>query len=351
MLRACWAAASLSLVLAACGGKSEDKKDDPGSAQVDPPKPPDPKGSAAVKKEPEEPEPAMEPVKAGGNGADLAIVPLDSETVVGINLAEIQQSAVWKDMIQPKIMVDDVKSALGEIKAKCNYDLLASGKSATIGMKASGGGRDAVIVLHGADKAKVTACADKLTKAPPANVEVVKDGDAIVIKQKGGANVVALSFIDDTTAVGVVGTKANAAGVKGVIDAKQGLSTSARFVATYNKLATDDSMWFVVNNKAAFDKAAALGLKLKQVSGSMKVSDGLTVDIRLKTASADQATQWAATLGSQFKPAVGVMFEKADSVADGNDVKLSAVIAGKKLPMLLDQVKMAMGMAGGMQKP
>ena len=68
--------------------------------------------------------------KAGGggvndaNGGDLSLLPVDSEMVIGLNIAQLQQSALWKQF-SPKIM-DKIAGNLADFKADCGFDPLDS---------------------------------------------------------------------------------------------------------------------------------------------------------------------------------------------------------------------------------
>ena len=60
----------------------------------------------------------------------------------------------------------------------------------------------------------------------------------------------------------------------------------------YSKINTKDSLWLLVNGNAPFmAKAAQAGVKPKAVFGSINVTDGLTVDMRIRLGSPDEATQ------------------------------------------------------------
>ena len=97
---------------------------------------------------------------------DISLLPVDSEAVVGINVAQIRQSPLWAQLVQPLIkkMQDGGKSAkYDEFKTKCGMDPLAEITSVSIGAKAdpTTGNPHGVIVVHGIDKAKSLACFEK----------------------------------------------------------------------------------------------------------------------------------------------------------------------------------------------
>ena len=62
-------------------------------------------GSAAATEKPSTDKPATPPAPAASSpsGDDLALLPADSEMVMGLNFAQLQQSALWKEF-SPKLM-------------------------------------------------------------------------------------------------------------------------------------------------------------------------------------------------------------------------------------------------------
>jgi len=156
-----WLVAVL-LIAAACSKKEGEK---PADKPADQPaeKPADKPADPGVK--PTTPDvPATPPakIKQATNVDDLGLLPVDSEMVVGVNIAQIQTSPMWKDFLAPRVMSDEVKAKLDEFKTKCSIDPLQAVKSASIGFKDTASGKEGVAVVHGLYKAKVMACADKM---------------------------------------------------------------------------------------------------------------------------------------------------------------------------------------------
>ncbi|HEU0034703.1 MAG TPA: hypothetical protein VFQ53_28960 [Kofleriaceae bacterium] len=330
---------SVGLVGAACK-KEENKAPAAGSdtAKTDTTK------STTPEKPPEPPKTQVAAPPATGD--DLALLPVDSEVVMGLNFAQLQSSALWKQFVEPLLMKGDFQQKLGEFKTKCGFDPMTAVKSVSIGVKGIGASKpDGVIVVHGAEKQKVMDCFDKMqAEAKKNDATVTKDGDVVTIKTKDGDNV-AFSYVTNDTALMVVGANATAQGVKAAAAGTSALKTSAAFVEMYSKINTKDSLWMLMNgNSKAFDKMAALGVKPKAVFGSVNVTDGLTVDFRMRLDSPDQATQ-IANMGKQQAAGAMQMFDKLDIVNDGSDVKVSVALSNAKLQALVKQVK---GMMGGM---
>jgi hypothetical protein len=292
--------------------------------------------------------------KAGGggtisdsNGGDLSLLPVDSEMVIGLNIAQLQQSALWKQF-SPKIM-DKVAGNLAEFKADCGFDPLDAVKSIAIGMKNMGGGGepDGAIVIHGPDKAKILACVDKeKDKAKAKGTEMTVDGDVVLMKDKSGATS-AFTFVNDSTMLGVIGSKGNAAGVKEAAKGGSALKSSQTFVDMYSKINTQDSLWMLINgNSPALAKASGMGIKPKAVFGSLNLTDGLTVDFRVRMSTPDEAKSLVGMMQGQVgNPQVKAMFDTLDITGDGADAKVSVKMSAQKLQAL---VAMVGGMMGGM---
>jgi hypothetical protein len=285
------------------------------------------------------------PVAVAG-GDDLALLPVDSELVMGLNFAQLQQSALWKQY-SPKIM-EKAAGDLADFKAQCGFDPLEVVKSVTIGMKGLGGATpDGVMVIHGPEKAKTMACFDKMKpEATKKGTEITIDGDVVLVKDKSGEPT-AFTFINDNTMVGVIGANATKDGVLAAAKGGSTLKTSPAFVEMYSKINTNDSLWGLANgNSPAFSKMGAMGLKPKAIFGSVNVTDGLTLDMRIRTEKPDDAKQFVTSMQGQINnPQVKQMFDKLDVTQDNADIKISVAMSNQKLQQL---TQMLGGMMGGM---
>lgn len=344
MLRRVLIAGSLCFVACSKGDAppASDKPATPATPEKPADKPADP---PAVK--PADAPPAK--IKQATNTDDLAKLPIDSEMVFGVNVQLIQASAIWKDFLAPKVMSDDVKAKLDEFKQKCGIDPLASVKTASIGLKDVADGKEGAIVVHGLEKAKVADCATKMKADKDAKVEITQDGDVTILKPKAGGVAVAFTFTSDTDAVIVIGSKANAAGVKSAVEGKGGLASSAAFVDMFNRLETEKALWTLVNGKNKMFKPLEMaGIKPSHVFGSLDTSAGLNLDLRFRLASADQATQSATMMKAQLGPAAGMLkMDKLDASSDGQDLKLNMVVSKANIGPMMSAIKGLAGSMGG----
>ena len=285
---------------------------------------------------------------AVATGDDLSLLPVDSEVVLGLNFAQLQTSALWKKFVEPQLMKGDTQAKLAEFKTKCGFDPMASVSTISMGLKGVGAeSPDGVIVVHGPDKTKVMACLDKMKEeAAKDGSTIEKDGDVVNIKNKNG-DAFSFTYVNDSTIVGVVGKDANTAGVKKAAMGGSALKTSAAFVEMYSKIKTGDSLWMLINgNSKAFDKAAAMGFKPKAVFGSVNVTDGLAVDLRVRLDTPEQAVQIANMAKGQTQQFVK-MVDKLDITAEQADVKINVAMSAQKLEQLVQQFAGMMGGMGG----
>lgn len=330
------AAVALGLTAGACKKKEENKAGTGGTEQKVGENPLT-KGVGA---------PAM---VAGGD--DLSLLPADSEMVMGLNFAQLQQSALWKQFA-PKLM-EKAASGLAEFKAACGFDPLEQIKSISLGMKGLGGNTpDGALVIHGLDKGKSMACLDKAkAEAAKKGSEITVDGEVFTVKDKSG-QLTAWTFVSGDTLLGVLGPTAGKDTVMAAAKGGSTLKSSPTFVEMYSKINTKESLWLLINGNAPFmQKAASAGVKPKAVFGSVNVTDGLTVDLRIRLATPDEATQLVNMMKGQINnPQVKQMFDKFDVTNDGSDAKIAIAMSNQKLQQLIGMVGGMMGgmMGGGM---
>lgn len=281
----------------------------------------------------------------GGSGGDLALLPAESEIVFGMNLGQMQQSALWKQLVEPKLATAEGQQMMSEFKAKCGVDPMKMISSITVGVRGVGDNPSAVAVARGLDKAKLLDCIDK-NKADIAKDggEVTRDGDVVLLKGDRGPPV-AVQFTSDSTAVVVVGPNATAAGVKAVVGGGSSLKSSAPFLEMYKKVKTGDSIWGLASGKVM--ERIPMGLKISAAYGSINVTDSLAIDTRVrfdKPEAAAQAAEMANAQNKQFAQYV----DKAEATADGNELHMSVAVSGQKLAQLVPMLSLFAGGLPGM---
>jgi len=338
-IRTGWLVAALALSTTAGACKKSENKAAPTAATTTTP------GAKPAEK-------ATDVAAAGGAataaaGDDLGLLPVDSEMVMGLNFASLQKSPLWKKFVEPQLLKDDAQKKLTEFKDKCGFDPMSAVTSISLGMKGVGADKpDGVIVVHGPDKGKVLACIDKMKdEAAKEGTTITNDNGVVTIKPKDNGDAMSFTYVNDSTLVGVIGPSSSPAAVLAAAKGGSALKTSPAFVEMYGKIKTGDSLWMLMNgNSKAFDQAASMGFKPKAVFGSVNVSDGLAVDLRVRLESPDQATQIAGMAKGQVGQ-FAKMVDTLDIAAEASDVKVVVVVSAAKLETLISQFG---GMLGGM---
>jgi hypothetical protein len=340
-IRTGWLVVAAALALGVAGCKKDDKKSDQPTT-----------GDKTTEKSPGDNSKAVSAAVSAvaGNADDLSLLPVDSEMVLGLNFAQLQQSALWKQF-SPKLM-DKMSSGLAEFKQACGFDPLEAVKSVSMGMKGLGADKpDGAVVIHGPEKGKVMACLEKAkVEAAKKGNEITIDGNVFLVKDKSGANS-AFTFVNDTTLLGTMGAAGTKDGVLAAAKGTSALKTSQTFVEMFSKINTKESLWILMNgNSPIFSKMGSMGVKPKAIFGSINLTDGLTVDMRMRLATADEATSFVNMIKPQItNPQVKQMVDKLDVTTDGTDVKFSMGMSNQKLQSLIQMVGGMMGgMMGGM---
>jgi hypothetical protein len=280
----------------------------------------------------------------GGPAGDLALLPAESEVVFGMNLGQMQQSALWKQYAEPRLA--ERRPMMDEFKAKCGVDPIKMISSVTAGLRGFPDNPSGVAVVHGLDKAKLLDCLDKhKDELAKDGGQVTRDGDVVLFKSDRGEPVAA-QFTNDSTAVVVVGPNASAAAVKAVVGGGSSLKSSAPFLEMYKKVKTGDSIWGLASGKV-LDRMP-LGLKIAAAYGSINVTDSLAVDTRVQFDKPEAATQAAEMANAQAKQFTPQYVDKAEATADGNELHVSVVVSGQKLPGLVPIIMMAVAAMRGM---
>ena len=302
-----------SAVLGACGGKKDEGKPavDNGGA-----------GGAA---------------EAVASNQDLDVIPPESEVVLGVDLAQAQQSALFRELVLPALTKSgDIQKLVDTLKSKCNIDPMTAAKRLTAGVKGVGSRNpDAVVVLHGIEKAKALPCLDQVKDELAAErIEIAKDGDAVMMKSDRGD--LAFTFTGDTTAVVVLGAKANKEGVLAAVQGKSTLKSSKEFADMYSRVQTSHTVWYLLKGDIEMIAKALdmINVKSKAIFGSVNVTDGLELRGHMRVETEEQATSAVDLLKSQAGM-VGKMAEKLEIDRDKTDVRTLVKLTKPQLQNVL----------------
>jgi hypothetical protein len=283
-------------------------------------------------------------------GDDLALIPVDSELVLGLNFSQLTQSALWKQFVEPAIMnsAETVKN-MAEFKAKCGFDPVLAVKSVSIGLKNVDSGKpEGVAVVHGIDKGKFNSCLDAMKdEMTQKGSEVTRDGDVILVKNTKENKTIGMTYTNDTTLLVAIAEQATADMVRKAASTQSTLKTSPPFLDMYSKVKTGDSLWGLMNgNSKTFEKMGQMGAKPTALFGSVNVTDGLSVDMRMRFAKADEANQVAGAVKQQIG-ALSKFADKADANVDGSDVHIEIGMSNQKLQSLIQQFGPMLSAFGG----
>ena len=280
--------------------------------------------------------------------SDLALLPVDSEAVIGVDFGQLQQSGLWQQYVAPRI---GSVPGLDKFRALCGFDPLSSLKTVSMGLSHLNDDQPTGrIVLHGYDRKRAMTCFDKnIGDAEKDGSKITIDGEVARVTDKDGKHV-AFTFVDDATALIVVGPDADrldriqqiAAGAGG------GLDTSPGFKELYDAIDTHQSLWLLLNGSApAFQKTATMGMHMKAFFGSLQVTSGLAADMRVRLASADEATNFA-TLAQGQLAQLKQYFDKLDITAEAADIHVAAAMSNEKIAQL---IALLGGLGGGGNAP
>ena len=275
-------------------------------------------------------------VPAGKTG-DLELLPLDSEVVLAVDWAQFQGTTIWKDLALPALMKEsDVVEVITEIKTRCGFDFVTGLERVAIGVKGIDAELpDGVAVLHGLDKAKTLACADKWqADAVKEQVTYKNEGGVVTAIDPDGYGI-GLVFIADTVALAVIGHGMSADRIKKAAAGDSALAKSATFVDMYSKIDPKATVWgFVRGNAMQSEVADLIGVRPKAVFGFIDFGNGLSGRIRARLESPAQATETASGLRGQID-AIAQMVDKAAIRGDGSDVELEVTATPVKLKSLI----------------
>jgi hypothetical protein len=278
--------------------------------------------------------------------SDLALLPVDSDMVVGVNFAQLQHSQLWQQFVAPKLAAIP---GLDKFRDLCGFDPLQSLQTLAVGMRMGADGDDptGTVVVHGYSRKQALGCFDKngISEAEKDGSKVAIDGDVVMITDKSGKQL-GFTFVDDTTAIAVIGPDAaTKASIERVASGEgQGLDTSPSFQDLYGKVNTHDSIWMLINAQTpAFQKASAMGVHMKAVFGSINVTDGLTVDLHMRVGSPDEATSFVSMAKGQLasSPQIQQFVDKLDITSTAADVNVAVAMGEQKLMTIA-------GLLGGM---
>jgi hypothetical protein len=348
MNRWIWVAIAGGLACAAC--KKEEKKTDQKSGSG-------PVSNAVGGGPAEAPAPSAQlggPVGAQGLDRMLAIVPVESEIVFGLDFDRLRASALVGGFMDQLTQMNN-KNMGFDMKAECGIDASKLATTAVFGMRMKSENDVSIAgVIGGVPKAQMVPCFQKAKdKMEKQGAKVTLDGNYTFLasEQNGKKSYAGMTFIDDSTMIMKAGMDpVDKAALDKMMTAKvgDGLSGSTEFMGMVKATNTKATIWALVNGQAAMLQKAPI--KFKSAFGSIDITDGVVADGRLRMNSPQEATKLAQAFGAQIGQLKGMgLAETAEATADGADLKVKVTMKKEHVDKLKQMMGgMLSGMMGGM---
>ncbi|MBA3397580.1 MAG: hypothetical protein H0T89_33460 [Deltaproteobacteria bacterium] len=269
----------------------------------------------------------------------LGFLPIDAEVVAHLDAQQLRRSDVWQ-RFEPMILAK-VGPSLAQFHALCGFDPLIAVRRVSIGLKDVGGKPNAVIVVRGIERGALMGCIDRaLTKQPDA---ARVDRGIVTIPGATGQPPTVLGFADASTLVLMTGLGASVEALRAAFGAGAPLRSSPAFTELHATLETRRPIWFVINGSSKLlDQAAGFGLKPRAVFGSVELSTGLLVDVRMRLETVDQAQQVAAMAQGQLGAVQGFVSKLEVTAADA-DVVLALGMSPEQVETLTSLLAGSLG--------
>jgi hypothetical protein len=216
----------------------------------------------------------------------------------------------------------------------CKFDPIAQLRWISLGIRdLSAPNPTGTFVIRGYDRDVVMKCIELARAGDPSAIAI--DQGIVTIS---GTNPTALTFVDASTLVAMVGPTANANTLRGVLDGGAPLRLSPWFSELLPKVNVKDPAWFVLDGNSKLLANTGVVQKMRGLMGSMNLDGGVSANFRMRLDAPDQASQFATTMQGQLGPVSG-MFEALAVTADDADVVF-------RVRASTGQIEMLLGLAG-----
>jgi hypothetical protein len=192
---------------------------------------------------------AAPPGKLEG-AAKIAVehIPAEHGLVVGVSVAQLTASPLWK-ALEPKLVgMPEVKEILDEVKNECQIDLVADVGTLVVAMPHDMDENRTYFVIQGKwSKDKVHTCFQKLFAkyADGAKLDITDEGGLTVLGGAAGVKMYLAWLTDDTIALTNPGFEGDPAMLQRLLKKDSPLSANARFMGLIGRCDTSDAMWMV----------------------------------------------------------------------------------------------------------
>jgi hypothetical protein len=279
------------------------------------------------------------------------IFPPESNLVMGVNLAQISSSQLYKQFVEPKLKAETDKE-LAEFKAECGFDPLTTVKEVLIGgamdQDTAAKNDKMIVVITGISRQQFTQCSEKMAKKEGENLSVSQEGKFTRMEKDG--ETVWIGWVDDTTMV--AGLKMDRAMLEQRMSgAGGGVSANKELMALVDRTDQSSGVWLAVQKPAGAESPG--GVDFEGVFASIHLSSGLRLNAGMRQGSADEATKTtdqAKNMLEQAKAQAGPFGKYLSKVEIGSkdaDVLVNVSLSDAELQEILAQVGPLLGMMLG----
>lgn len=284
-------------------------------------------------------------VTAGANASPPPIDVLewihrDSELVLGVNVAQLRGTALWRDQLEPWL-TGLLPATLPALRQRCGLDLLGSLQTVTVGLRNFLTTIEGSVVVRGPDPTPLWSCLQREREALRQDgLDPAWSGEVLSLHTALG-NGLTLVGEDAETARGTFGAESSSEDVKPSARKPPVLRFSPGFRELYERLDGGASGWFLIPAANFLLPAVDEGVTLQAVFGTVTLTAGSTggeeleIDARLRTSTAERATRYAATAAARIGPQARAAFTRLAITAERDDVHLTAGLTAAQLAALL----------------
>jgi hypothetical protein len=277
---------------------------------------------------PAPPAPPPKPAEQHVDGLDLTYLPASSDLVIRIDVKTLQTATLWKQHA-PKFW-----SMFLPAFASCSDDPLRGVTSITMGVPIESG--LGVYVVRGIDRDQAMACVSTSKRE-----NVTHGAGVITVEHKAGEHSM-MTFADATTLVMQAADKPTKETLVQVLATGAPLANDAELLAAYKRISRAPLVMVSRRSGKLDEKWAKLGFKATETYATMHVGDRLDIRFVMVMKTADEATQLAKTMKTQFE-ILKTYFDRLNAVAQGTTLTLDAGMTETQLSMLM---KSMAGMLG-----
>lgn len=267
----------------------------------------------------------------------LAFIPKDSDIVVGADLARLRSSPLWASQLEP-VISNNGGDELRKVRTTCGFDPLTAISYVSFGTRKLDRDSEATVVARGIEPQGAIECVAKLIKD---RESFTRDGDTLVLAEKGDPFQVALSPLGRSAVLGLAGPGANRALATSRVQAGTPLRTSPAFIDLYNKLEQGASVWFIANGASkTLQSLSGMGINPRFIDGTLTVTDRYVAVVRVTFATEDEAKS-IVTMMNSMAGQVRAMVESFDARVEGNVARFDISMTSAQGQTILGMVGMA----------